>query len=114
MKSDSYNNDRRVSQWTVDELDKLHELARKKARKDTLLAMFPGRTYAAIKVRLWMVRKELGIAKEIPQSFRQAHTVHYTMLDRDDPGTPCDYPRQWAQRAATSNARFLAALGVSA
>lgn len=105
-----HNGSAPVSQWLESEIALLHELAPRKARKAELRRLFPDRSLASIRVRLAIVRRELGISTPAARPLRK----RVTMLDPDDPGLPSAYPKNWAKACAIANARYEAALRAAA
>lgn len=98
--------------WSPDEIERLRGFADGIAYKPRLLAAFPGRTMPAIRIKLAMLRREMGLSKQV-----EADTLmreHDIMLDPDDPGLPDNWPHRWRCRAETSNNAFLAALQAAA
>lgn len=102
----------RCKSWTDDEIAALKAIADQPVCKAKLAPLFPDRTFGAVKMRMCMVRRELGIKKKRVYSTHTLRPLNHSlpMLDRDEPGLRDDYPKVWRMKAVESNERFLAAL----
>ncbi len=99
-------------QWTSDEIALMRQLAPGRPLKPELIAAFPGRTYAAIRLQLFQCRRALGVPlrSTAPDYNARQPEALTTILDRDDPGLSDNWPTRWGRKAERSNEQFLAAI----
>ena len=97
-----------IVHWNEEERRLLEAFARRKARKLELLRSFPGRTITAIKVRLSVERKRLGIVT--PNAKNLTRREGTTMLHPNDPGIRDSWQKEWREKAVEANAAHVAAL----
>jgi hypothetical protein len=90
----------------------LEEIAEDRTTGPELLELFPGRTIAAIRKRLFDMRRSLGLTGSRSSSSTSESAPR--MLDPEDPGLVDHWLPQWTERAAASNQQFLAALQAAA
>lgn len=101
----------RKDEWTRAEKECLGRIARGHPGKATLLALFPGRSLNAIRLRLHLKRRELGLTKHLAEPDRVSRSSGPTMLDRDDPGlASTSWQEKQRKRNERVNGRFLEAL----
>lgn len=98
--------------WSEDEIAILREVARGNPHYTTLQMRLPGRTYCAIKTKLMVVRREMGVPKRgKTDNLEPGQFAGPAMLDPEDPGmaTPhwLESQRPHLERA---NAAFLNAM----
>ena len=97
--------------WTPAELALMRKLAPGHPAKPELVAAFPDRTYAAIRLQLFQVRRALGVPlRKIAPEFERKQEMHTTMLDRDDPGQADTSNHRWAKGCVAASGTYLAAL----
>lgn len=95
--------------WSKDELALLTGFAHRRAVYTELREAFPGRTLAAIRIRLSHLRASLGIRPlNCEDLLHRENSI--AMLAPDDPGIPCAWPERWRKSAANANDRYLAAI----
>jgi hypothetical protein len=86
---------RKGEEWTPDEKKRLREIATRSLRKHQLRELFPGRTLATIKVKLYQTRRELGVPKRgMTSNLRPALVAGPPMLDPNDEGI---YAPDWQE-----------------
>lgn len=98
--------------YSPEEIEILERLVTRRLRSAEIREAFPGRTPGAVRFALNGVRKRIGIALQRPSTDGGAE-IAPTVLKPDDPGLPCEWPRQQAKTMAESNARFIAALAAA-
>lgn len=97
------------SQWSADDLALIAKLALKRTRKAELRDLFPGRTLGAIKNKLTIARRELGIAQPMPAKCQRDDDA-FPMLNPDDPGLLDSYSKKWRAAAVLANEAYIAAI----
>lgn len=101
------------SPWSEEELAILARFADRRSVYSELREALPGRTMAAIKIRLSHLRASLGI-----RPLQSEHLLHRenvsAMLEPDDPGLSCAWPQKWRSKAERANNAFLAAIQLAA
>jgi hypothetical protein len=96
------------SAWSDAEIARLKRLAGRCVGRGELESLFPGRTLATVKVRLYSIRRELGLTH--PTLKDHPLISGPPMLDPNDPGIRDDWLPAWRRKAVDSNRAFLAAL----
>lgn len=109
MKQEFYSERASLKLWSIDEMRKIRELAHQTNHEGALLAVFPGRSIKAIRRKLSIERRRLGIQK-LQRSGEAREREHFAMLAPDDPGCRDEEWGKWQRRARRGSEQYLAAL----
>ena len=101
-------------QWSDSEIAILDSYANRPASKKALIALFPGRSLNATRLKLYERRRILGVPKNEALS-QHSRDIETPMLDPGDPGV---FAPTWQDRmrpvCELANMRFLEALRAAA